>query len=277
MKVEKMPEAAPIIEVESLWRHYRQWKKRPTSLKDVFVQALAQRGRNYEDFWALQDVSFSVNRGEVVGFCGSNGSGKSTLLRTIARILPPSYGRITVRGQIAALLDITAGFHPDLTGRENIALNGSLMGFSRAEIEAKEPSIIEFAELGEFIDQPVKTYSAGMFMRLGFAVASHIETDIILIDEVLAVGDANFQRKCAYWFLNMRQAFRTALIVSHDLPSLHFLCDRVIWLDKGRIMAEGDSYEVLKQYSPEFAPYPDLQGLSRQQIKDLARKNIGKQ
>lgn len=261
----------PILEVEGLWRRYRQWRRRPSSVKEAFVQFIAERGRMYEDFWALSDVSLQVMPGEVVGFCGANGSGKSTLLRTIARILPPSYGRITVRGRIAALLDLTAGFHPDLTGRENIALNGSLMGFSEEDVRQKEASIIEFAELGDFIDRPIKTYSAGMYMRLGFSIASHIESDIILIDEVLSVGDANFQRKCGYWFMNMRDEKRTALVVSHDLSALHFICDRIVWLDKGRVMAVGDSEEVLKAYSKDFAPYGDLQGLSRQEIKDLAR------
>ena len=239
-----------ILRIEGLWRRFRRWKERPQTLKGAAVQLFRREGLAYESFWALRDVSLSLRRGEVLGLCGANGSGKSTLLKIIARIVPPTYGRITAGGRVAALLELATGFHPDLSGRENIALNGLIMGLSEAEIERKTDSIIEFAELGEFIDSPVRTYSAGMFLRLGFAIASHVEADILLVDEVLAVGDAAFQQKCAAWFAQLRQRNTSLVLVSHFLPTLAEMCDRVIWLDQGRLRADGPPHETLKQYCP---------------------------
>lgn len=239
-----------MLKLEGVWRRYRRWQRRPASLKEAFVRLWQRDGLAYEDFWALQDVSLTVRRGEVVGFCGANGSGKSTLLKVIARIVSATYGRITVRGSMATLLDLGAGFLPELSGRENIALNGALMGMSDIAIARKTPSIIEFADLGAFIDSPVKTYSTGMYMRLGFAIASHVEADILLLDEILAVGDAEFQKKCVAWLRTLCHSGTTVLIVSHALPTLYEMCDRVIWLDRGRMMADGDAGEVLRQYCP---------------------------
>ena len=240
-----------IIRLESVWRLYRRWKRPSVSIKEMFVRLFERGSLAYEDFWALDDVSFSVRRGEVVGFCGSNGSGKSTLLKTISRIVQPSHGRVTVRGKVATLLEVATGFHPELSGRENIVLNGMLMGFRESEIRAKSDSIIEFAELGEFIDTPVRSYSAGMYMRLGFAIASHVSADILLIDEVLAVGDATFQKKCGTWFNKMRDSGMTVLIVSHDLPTLAAVCDRVFWLQQGKVRLQGDPVSVVRTYNPE--------------------------
>lgn len=242
-----------ILNLQGVWRQFRRWTRKPTSIKEAFVHLFRKDSLAYEDFWALRDISISIRRGEVIGFCGGNGSGKSTLLRTIARILPATHGRIRVRGKIATLLEVATGFQPDLSGRENIVLNAMLMGFTEEEIAEKTPSIIEFADLGEFIETPVKAYSAGMYMRLGFSIASHVAADMLLIDEVLAVGDAEFQKKCGQWFETVRGGDTTVLIVSHDLLSLARLCDRVIWLDKGQIRAQGDPAEVLTQYYPEFA------------------------
>jgi ABC-2 type transport system ATP-binding protein len=233
-----------------VWRRYRRWERRPGSLKEAFVRFLRRDAWAYEDFWALEEISLSVQRGEVVGVCGANGSGKSTLLKVVAGILPMTHGRITVRGTIATLLDLGTGFLPELTGRENIVLNGAIMGLSDAEMARKMESIIDFADLGPFIDSPIKTYSSGMYMRLGFAIAVHVDADILLIDEILAVGDAAFQQKCSARLQQIQQNGTALLIVSHTLSVLSTLCNRVIWLDQGCVMAEGHPIEVLQQYSP---------------------------
>lgn len=250
-----MPDLNPALDemlrLEGVWRRYRRWDRRPVSLKEAVIRTFTRDGSAYEDFWALRDVSFAVQRGEVVGFCGANGSGKSTLLKVIARIVPATHGCITVGGKIATLLELGTGFLPELSGRENIALNGAIMGVSDADMARKTDSIIAFADLGAFIDSPVKTYSNGMYMRLGFAIASHLDADILLIDEVLAVGDAEFQKKCVAWLHALRQSGTTVLIVSHDLLTLSRICDRVLWLDGGRIRADGHPNDILTQYCPD--------------------------
>lgn len=251
-----MTSSDEILKLEGVWRQFRRWKRRPTSIKEAFVRLFKPDSLAYEDFWALRDISLSIRRGEVIGFCGGNGSGKSTLLRIIARILQATHGRVTVRGKIATLLEVATGFQLDISGRENIILNAMLMGFTEDEIARNTPSIIEFADLGDFIDTPVKAYSAGMFMRLGFAIASHVQADILLIDEVLAVGDAEFQRKCTRWFETVRGSDTTVLVVSHDLQTLADVCDRVYWLDKGSIREAGDPPTVVKLYNPEFVLAP---------------------
>lgn len=245
------------IQVTGLWHRYRLWKHRPTTLKEKFVDLFRRnRPRAFEEFWALKDVSYTVRRGEIVGICGSNGSGKSTMLRALARIAPATHGSIALQGRIAPLLELATGFHPELSGRENIALNAAILGLSPAEVEQRRESIIEFAELGEFIDCPVKTYSAGMYMRLGFSIMTHVEADILLIDEVLAVGDARFQAKCAAWMRRLRADGVTAVIVSHDLHGMVDWCDRVIWMDRGHVAGDGDPREVLSRYNPDFSPSP---------------------
>ena len=251
------PDSGEILGLEGVWRKYRRWQRRPSSLKDAFVRLFQRNGLVYEDFWALKDVGFSLKRGEILGICGGNGSGKSTLLKVIANILPMSHGRITVRGKIATLLDLGTGFLPELTGRENIALNGAIMGLSDAEIASKMESIIDFADLGTFINSPIKTYSAGMYMRLGFAIAVHVNADILLIDEILAVGDEEFQRKCIPELQQLQRNGTAMVIASHALNMLSALCDRVIWLDGGRVMMEGPPNEVLERYSPHLVPAND--------------------
>jgi ABC-type polysaccharide/polyol phosphate transport system ATPase subunit len=242
-----------VLRLEDVWRRYRRWQRRPSTLKEAFIWSIRRQGYSYEDFWALRGVSLSVRRGEILGICGGNGSGKSTLLRVMANILPMTHGRIGVKGRLATLLDLGTGFLPELTGRENIALNGAIMGLGDAEVASKMDSIIEFADVGSFIDSPVKTYSAGMYMRLGFAIAVHVDADILLIDEILAVGDEEFHKKCIPRLMQMRRNGTALIIVSHALSLLSSICDRVIWLDHGQIKASGLPAEVLEKYSPSLA------------------------
>jgi len=201
-----------------------------------------------EPFWALKDISFDVAPGEVVGIIGHNGAGKSTLLKILARITRPTLGEIRMRGNVAALLEVGTGFHPELTGRENVYLSGSLLGMRRREIQAKFDRIVEFAGVSEFIDMPVKWYSSGMYVRLGFAVAAHLEADILLVDEVLAVGDAAFQLQCYERIGELRRQGTTMLFISHDLASIDRLCDRVLLMKNGAITAAGSPRDVIRVY-----------------------------
>ena len=211
--------------------------------------------RRFEDaeagddvIWALSDVSFEVGKGEALGIVGRNGAGKSTLLKVLSRITHPTTGSVRLRGRLASLLEVGTGFHPDLTGRENVFLNGTMLGMTRREIEARFDEIVEFADMGTFIDTPVKRYSTGMYLRLGFAVAAHLEPDILLADEVLAVGDAEFQRKCLGKMRDVAGGGRTVLFVSHNRAAVSSLCTRAIWLDDGRLRADGGVDEVLGAY-----------------------------
>ena len=242
-----------VLRLERVWMLHRRWTRRPHSLKEAVIRRLKGRRPSYEEFWALRDFSLSVRSGECVGLCGANGAGKSTLLKVIARILPPTHGRITVRGRLAALLELGTGFLPDLTGRENVMLNGAILGLGDVEIRQKLGAILEFADLGDFIDSPVKTYSAGMYMRLGFSIASHVAADILLLDEVLAVGDARFQQSCSAWLEELLRKGTTVLVVSHDMEALSRICQRVIWLDGGRVMASGSPDEVISRYRRQDA------------------------
>jgi lipopolysaccharide transport system ATP-binding protein len=201
-----------------------------------------------EEFWALRDVNFSVYAGEAVGIIGENGSGKSTTLKLMSKILEPTSGSVSVRGKVSALLELGTGFHPDLTGQENIFLNGSLLGIPRKEMARRYEAIVEFAELQEFIDTPIKHYSSGMVMRLGFAVAINVDPDILLTDEVLAVGDEAFQRKCLDYIAELRRRGVTIIFVSHALDAVRSLCSRAIWLDHGHVVADGPSGEVVDRY-----------------------------
>ena len=199
-------------------------------------------------FTAIKDVSFEVYKGECFGIIGKNGAGKSTLLGLTAGVLKPDRGKITVKGKVSPLLELGAGFHPELTGRENIILNGVLLGMTKEEIFRKIDEIIEFSELGEFIDQPIRTYSSGMVARLGFSVVAHLDPDILLVDEVLAVGDINFQKKCMDKIMSFRKNGVTILLVSHGIETVETLCDRVMWIDEHRIRLIGSSKEVCKVY-----------------------------
>src|SRR5215469_10086973 len=228
--------------VSKLYRLYKHPSDRLRELLPFSSQLL------HTDFWALRDVSFSVEKGEVLGLVGPNGCGKSTLLQIICGILQPTRGRVVTRGRIAALLELGAGFNPEFSGRENVFLNGEIMGLSRAEIERALPSIEAFAEIGEFIDRPVKEYSSGMYVRLAFATAIHVEPEILVVDEALAVGDAVFANRCVRKFEELRERKITVLFVSHDLGLVKQLSDRAILLVQGRMHAEGEPSHVINQY-----------------------------
>jgi len=201
-----------------------------------------------EDFWALKDVSLDVHRAEALGIIGHNGAGKSTILKLLSRITTPTNGEIMINGRLSALIEVGSGFHPELTGRENVYLNGSILGMMRREITKKLESIVEFAELRQFIDTPVKRYSSGMYVRLGFSIAAHLDPDILLLDEVLAVGDASFQRKCIQRITELKKKGTTIVFISHDLRAVQQLCDRVILLKRGQIEADGDPAETISYY-----------------------------
>mgnify|MGYP000946496656 CR=1 FL=1 len=203
--------------------------------------------RFYREFWALRGIDLSVRRGETLGIIGKNGSGKSTLLQMIAGTLAPSEGRVEIQGRIAALLELGSGFNPDFTGRENVFLNASILGLSNAQIEARLQEILDFADIGEFIDQPIRNYSSGMVMRLAFSVMAHVDADVLIIDEALAVGDAFFTQKCMR-FLRDFKSRGTLLFVSHDDAAVSGLCDKALWIDSGRMMAYGESRDVVQQY-----------------------------
>jgi len=218
-----------------------------------------------EEIWAVKDVSFELSQGDVLGIVGRNGAGKSTLLKILTRITTPTSGRATIRGRVGSLLEVGTGFHPELTGRENVFLNGSVLGMKRKEIARKFPEIVEFAGVEQFIDTPVKRYSSGMSVRLAFAVAAHLEPEVLLIDEVLAVGDAEFQRRCLGRMEDMSQSGRTVIFVSHQMQAISQLCDRAIQLEKGQLVADGPANEIVAQYlqsvggSGSEITWPDLE------------------
>jgi len=246
--------STPVIEVRGLGKCYRLGAIGATSLREEFAARWARlRGRldaaPPKDFWALQDVAFDVQPGEVVGLIGHNGAGKSTLLKILSRITEPTLGKAILRGRVASLLEVGTGFHPDLTGRENIYLNGAILGMNRAEIHRKFDEIVAFAEVEKFIDTPVKRYSSGMYVRLAFAVAAHLEPEILVIDEVLAVGDAAFQKKCLGKIGEVsRDAGRTVLFVSHNMGVVANLCSRAILLKDGRVVRDGPANQVVSAY-----------------------------
>jgi lipopolysaccharide transport system ATP-binding protein len=256
-----------VIEVKNLAKKYRidHQVKKYVALRDVLVnvfkkqiKAVVRRKKENiytqkkEDFWSLKDINFTVEKGEAVGIIGANGAGKSTLLKILSRITPPTEGEVIMRGRVSSLLEVGTGFHPELTGRENIYLNGAILGMTRKEIDKKFDDIVEFANVERFIDTPVKKYSSGMHVRLAFAVAAHLEPDILLIDEVLAVGDVEFQKKCLGKMDEVtRKAGRTVLFVSHNMNAIQNLCQRCILLDKGEIKMIGQAKEVVSYYLKE--------------------------
>ncbi len=236
----------PAIVVDDVSKRFRIYHERNQSVKS----AVMRRGRaKYEEFWALKDVSFEIPAGGTFGLVGHNGSGKSTLLKTLARILVPDSGRVVTRGRISALLELGAGFHPELSGRDNVYLNGSILGLTKRDIDAKFDEIVSFAGLEQFIDTPVKNYSSGMYVRLGFSVAINVDPDILLVDEVLAVGDQAFQQRSAAKFAEFKDAGKTIVVVSHALGSVRELCDRVAWLDHGKVLETGDTAEIVSRYA----------------------------
>ena len=252
----------PIIKVENLSKSYilkHQNTERYTALRDVITNkaknVLSSKSQilnpKSEEFWALKDVSFDINAGDRVGIIGRNGAGKSTLLKILSRIVTPTKGRITIEGRVASLLEVGTGFHPELSGRENIFLNGSILGMSKAEIKSKFDEIVAFSDVEKFLDTPVKRYSSGMYVRLAFAVAAHLDPEILIVDEVLAVGDAAFQKKCLGKMKDVSSTGRTVLFVSHAISSVAMLCNKGIILNKGQLVLQDDIKEVIKVYEGE--------------------------
>src|SRR5215510_11481136 len=218
------------------------------SVRSLFHRNGRPRGQR-ETLWALKDVSFEVNQGEVVGIIGRNGAGKSTLLKILSRITEPTEGRVRIRGRVASLLEVGTGFHPELSGRENVFLNGAILGMSREEIKRKFDEIVAFAEIEKFLDTPVKRYSSGMYVRLAFAVAAHLEPEILIVDEVLAVGDFEFQRRCLGKMNQVAHGGRTVLFVSHNMSAIEYLCNRAVLLDGGVCRCIGTAREAIDQYT----------------------------
>lgn len=241
----------PIIEVQSISKKYRIYRNRPAyqTLRDS-LRSLLRGGADAETLWALRDITVQVMEGEVLGVIGENGAGKTTLLKILSQITPPSMGRAIIRGRVASLLEVGTGFHHELTGRENIFLNGSILGLTAKEIRKRLNEILAFAEVEDFVDTPLKYYSTGMSARLAFSVAAHLDPDILLVDEVLSVGDAEFQRKSLGRMTDLARGGRTVLFVSHNMPAVRRLCSRCILLRHGRVCEEGRPDEVIDAYLP---------------------------
>jgi lipopolysaccharide transport system ATP-binding protein len=285
----------PILKVQGVSKQFQIGVKRQEfrTLRDTLVNTATGMFRRKptqkatDTFWALQDIHFEVNEGEVVGIIGRNGSGKSTLLKIISRITEPTHGRVLHRGRVGTLLEVGTGFHPELTGRENIYMNGAILGMSRQEITRKFDEIVDFSEVEKFIDTPVKRYSSGMYVRLAFAVAASLEPDILLVDEVLAVGDVAFQRKCMGKMSDVAQNGRTILFVSHQMAAIQSLCTRTIILDNGKNLMDGKVEEVIPLYlkQMESTPNADIANIHRRRsewgtvakIVDISLLNVQKE
>ena len=238
------------LSAKNVGKHFKIYKDKPMTLKDRMLSFVK---KSYDEFWAIKDVTLDIYKGEAVGLIGHNGCGKSTLLKLFTRIIYPEKGEIIVNGKVSSLLELGAGFHPDFTGRENIYTNASIFGLKKSEIDKISEDIIRFSELGEFIDNPVRTYSSGMYMRLAFSVAIHVNPEILLIDEILAVGDSNFQKKCLDKITEFKKNGVTIVIVSHDLGTIERICDKAVWLDGGVIREQGKPKKVVNAYLAQMA------------------------
>lgn len=234
-----------VISVSNVSKKYKLYHDKKITLKE---KILFRKKNKYEELWVLKNINLDITKGTTVGLIGKNGSGKSTLLKLLTKIIYPDKGNITIKGRVSSLLELGAGFHPDMTGIENIYTNASIFGLTKKEIDKKLEDIIAFSELQEFIDSPVRTYSSGMYMRLAFSVAINVEPDILLIDEILAVGDTNFQKKCMSKIKELKNKGVTIVIVSHDLGSIEKICDRSVWLNEGKIMIQGNPRDVIANY-----------------------------
>ena len=278
-----------VIRAEGIGKKYiisHQYQGKYTALRDVIAQKtrhLKQRiktpfgSRNTtsskEEFWALKNISFGIKKGDAVGIIGYNGAGKSTLLKIMSRITEPTAGKVSINGRVASLLEVGTGFHPELTGRENIYLNGAILGMRKFEINRRFDEIVQFAEIDKFLDTPVKRYSSGMYVRLAFSVAAHLEPEILMVDEVLAVGDAAFQKKCLGRMKNVAREGRTVLFVSHNMNSIRRFCNNVIWIDKGNLVKRGNADEVVREYEQShirrFEEFPFVTQRSQEESKYL--------
>ncbi|MDE2027099.1 MAG: ABC transporter ATP-binding protein [Candidatus Omnitrophica bacterium] len=244
-----------VIECQNVWKKFTKGEKL-LSLRDAiphFVKNLAHNNHpnghlEEQEFWALKNINFTVQKGEVLGVIGPNGAGKSTMLKLLSRIIKPTKGSFAVNGRLSALIEITAGFHPDFTGRENVYFNGAILGMTTKEVDRKFDQIVDFSGVGEFIDTPVKRYSSGMYARLGFAVAAHVDPDVLLVDEVLSVGDMNFQAKCAEKMRELLNSGTTIALVSHNIPLVQSICSRILLLNHGEIIKDGSAEEVIPHY-----------------------------
>lgn len=236
-----------VIRIENVSVLYRKPGERISTFKEYAIRII-QRQIQFNEFYALKGVDLQIRKGEIFGIIGNNGAGKSTLLKVISRVLIPTQGRVWIKGKVSPLLELGAGFHPELTGRENVFLNGTILGHSRREIEQHMPEIIEFSELGDFIDAPLRTYSSGMYGRLGFASATTWQPEILILDEVLSVGDESFQKKCEARMLNYQNGNTTTMLVSHSMKTIQSLCERAAWIDHGTVRAVGSADEVIAEY-----------------------------
>lgn len=249
-----------VISVQNIQKKFKVYFDKSSNLKE---KVLFQNRNYYEERFVLKGVSFEVNKGETIGLIGENGCGKSTMLKLLTKIMYPDQGKIEIKGRVSSLIELGAGFHPDMSGRENIYTNASIFGLTGKEIEKRIDDIIDFSELEEFIDNPVRTYSSGMYMRLAFSVAIHVDADVLLIDEILAVGDANFQAKCFNKLLDLKSKGVTIVIVSHSLGQIEQICDRAIWISKGEIASAGAPRIVIDSY---------LEEMNQKRIKEMSIK-----
>lgn len=250
-----------MVIASGVWKSFRLYSDRSRSIKEAVLKR--QKKRSFSDFWALKDVNFDVRQGETFGIIGENGSGKSTLLKILTKVYAPTKGDVVAKGKISGLLELGAGFHPDLTGRENVYLNGSILGMKKKQIDSIFDEIVAFSQLEKFIDTPVKHYSSGMFIRLGFAVAINVNPDILVIDEVLAVGDEHFQRRCTDKILEFKKSKKTIIIVSHALEEMRNLCDRILWLEHGVAQELGKASEVVDAYLSKVNKEEDVDSAHR--------------
>src|SRR5687767_8980832 len=240
-----------VINADNLSKRYVLGTRQPYSLRELLTGFFERGDDEGKVLWALRDVNFSVDEGETLGLIGHNGAGKSTLLKILSRITKPTSGSATIRGRVGSLLEVGTGFHSELSGRENVYLNGAILGMRRAEIDKKFDEIVAFSEIEAFLDTPVKHYSTGMYMRLAFSVAAHLDPEVLIVDEVLAVGDVGFQKKCLRKMRSVGESGRTVIFVSHDMQSITRLCRRVIWLKDGELRADGEATRVVSEYLHE--------------------------
>jgi ABC-2 type transport system ATP-binding protein len=247
MAVDKTASDGTVVHLNNVSVRYRVPTDRIGTFKEYMIRTI-KRQVQIRSFWAVNDISMEIQRGEVFGLIGDNGAGKSTLLKVVARVLRPTKGRVVVKGKVAPLLELGAGFHPELTGKENVFLNGALLGYSQGQMQEKYQQIVDFSELGGFIDAPIRTYSTGMYARLGFSVATAHEPDILIVDEILGVGDESFQQKCGERIASFRQNGTSILLVSHNMELIQKMCQRVAWLDHGKLMVMGEPAQVIQAY-----------------------------